>query len=397
MGEVNEYFKEKYEDSQIEFKRKLRQHKLSILYRILLVVAIIAAVVVAVYYNYQRMIYTGYDIIRTIDYNEATNAGYLNLNGNLLRYSQDGASEYNMENKMLWNETFELQNPMIDSCGSYVAIGDYKGSTIYVFAEDGLRGKIDTTIPVRSFCVSGTGNVAAVLEDGDVTWVKLFDESGVNIASDRTTMAKSGYPIDIDISDNGILLAVSYLYLDSGIMSSSVAFYNFGAVGQNEIDNLVSGYNYSNTIASYVEFMNEKTSFALGDDKLVIFKGDQKPEKVFELDIQDEEVLSVFNNKEYIGLIFSGKEGEPTYRIDVFDADGNKVMTQFFDLEYTDVLFHKDLMVIYNANECLMYNMQGLKKYEGNFKDSAITLIPTNSKTRFLLVSGTCMEEIQLK
>ena len=186
-------------------------------------------------------------------------------------------------------------------------------------------------------------------------------------------------------------------YLDSGIMSSSVAFYNFGAVGQNEIDNLVSGYNYSNTIASYVEFMNEKTSFALGDDKLVIFKGDQKPEKVFELDIQDEEVLSVFNNKEYIGLIFSGKEGEPTYRIDVFDADGNKVMTQFFDLEYTDVLFHKDLMVIYNANECLMYNMQGLKKYEGNFKDSAITLIPTNSKTRFLLVSGTCMEEIQLK
>ena len=96
MGEVNEYFKEKYEDSQIEFKRKLRQHKLSILYRILLVVAIIAAVVVAVYYNYQRMIYTGYDIIRTIDYNEATNAGYLNLNGNLLRYSQDGASEYNM-------------------------------------------------------------------------------------------------------------------------------------------------------------------------------------------------------------------------------------------------------------------------------------------------------------
>ena len=396
MGEVNEYFKEKYEDNQAEFKKKLRQHKLSILYRILLIAAIAIATVILVYYNYQNMVYSGYDVLRTINYAEANNARYLDLNGKLLRYSNDGASAYSMDNEMLWNETFEMQSPMVDVCDDYIAIGDYKGSSVYIFNTEGLQGTIETTTPIRSFCVSGTGNVAAVMEEDEVTWVKLYDKTGVNIASDRTTMAKSGYPVDVDISSNGLIMAVSYLYVDSGIISTSVAFYNFGAVGQNEVDNLVSGYNYSDTIVSYVEFMNADTSFAVGDNRLEIYSGDQKPENSFEMLLGDE-VLSVFHNDTYIALVFAGAEGEKAYRLELYDTDGNVVLTQQFDLDYSDIVISKDMVIIYNANECEIYNTQGLQKYSGTFKNSAITMIPTNNKTKYLLVSGDSMEEIQLK
>lgn len=396
MGEVNEYFKEKYEDNQAEFKKKLRQHKLSILYRILLIAAISIAAIILVYYNYQRMVYSDYDVLRTIAYTEASNARYLNLNGKLLRYSNDGASAYSMDNEMLWNETFEMQSPMVDVCDDYIAIGDYKGSSIYVFNSQGLQGTIETTTAIRSFCVSGTGNVAAVMEEDEVTWVKLYDKTGVNIASDRTTMAKSGYPIDVDISSNGIIMAVSYLYVDSGIVSSSVAYYNFGAVGQNEVDNLVSGYNYSDTVVSYVEFMNENTSFAVGDNRLEIYSGNQKPENSFELLLNDE-ILSVFHNENYIGLVFAGAEGEKKYRLELYDTKGDCILKQQFDIDYSDIVISKDLAVIYNSNECEIYNTQGLQKYSGEFKSSAITMIPTNNKTKFLLVSGDGMEEIQLK
>ena len=396
MGEVNEYFKEKYEDSQAEFKKKIKQHRLSILYRVLLITAIVVAVIVAAYYNYENMIYSDYSVLKTIAYTEASNAKYLNLDGKLLRYSNDGASAYSMDNEMLWNETFEMQTPMVDVCDDYIAIGDYKGSSVYVFNTEGLQGTIETTTPIKSFCVSGTGNVAAVMEEGEVTWVKLYDKTGTNIASDRTTMGKSGYPVDVDISSNGQLMAVSYLYVDSGVISSSVAYYNFGAVGQNEIDNLVSGYNYSDTVVSYVEFMNENTSFAVGDNRLEIYTGDQKPENSFELLLQDE-VLSVFNNDEYIGLVYAGAEGEKAYKIYVYNTSGELMLTQQFDLDYTDIVINKDMVIIYNANECEMYNMKGLQKYSGTFKNAAITLIPTGSKTKYLLVSGDGMEEIQLK
>ena len=142
MAEVNEYFKDKYEEETKEFKGKIRRHRMSIVYRILLIIAIIAAVLGAFYYNYQKMVYSGYDVLRSIEYTEAATAHYLAFNGNVLRYSQDGASAFNMDNDMIWNETYQMQNPMVDSCGDYVALGDYKGTSIYVFNSTGLMGTI---------------------------------------------------------------------------------------------------------------------------------------------------------------------------------------------------------------------------------------------------------------
>ena len=192
MADVNEYFKDKYEeehkedflddntsdkkeskivDTREEFERKLRRHRRANLYRILIIIAIVLVILGSAYYNYQNMVYTDYDESKTITYMESSNAKYLEFNGNVLRYSQDGASAFNISNDMIWNETFEMQNPIADTCGDYVALGDYMGTTIYVYNSEGLKGTIDTSTPLRTFCVSGTGSVAVVQEEGDVTWV----------------------------------------------------------------------------------------------------------------------------------------------------------------------------------------------------------------------------------
>ena len=396
MGEIDETLKEKKEDIKAEYEKKLRRHRMSILYRVIIIAVIIITIVGSAYYNYQKMVYTGYDVIKTITYTEALNAKYVPFNGNVLRYSQDGASAFNISNDMIWNETFEMQNPLCDVCGDYIALGDYMGTSVYIYNSEGLKGTIDTSTPLKRFCVSGNGNVAVVLEDGDITWIKLYDVNGVNIASDRTTMSKSGYPVCVDISDDGILLAVSYLFVDSGSMSTSVAYYNFGAVGQNEIDNLVSGYNYSGTIVPYVKFMNSDTSFAVGDNKLEIYKGAQKPECVFEKEIE-EDIESVFCSKDYIVLVYSAEEGEHKFLMDIYDDEGNIVNNLGFDLEYSNMAVNKNMFIIYNSDECEIYNVDGLKKFSGNFSSSVINVIPTASKTRYLVLYGDCMEEIKLQ
>ena len=396
MGEINETLKEKYETAQIDFEKKIRRHRRAILYRIIIGVAIIMALMASAYYNYQKMVYTGYDVLRKIPYTEASNAKYLKFGSNVLRYSQDGASAYNIQNDMLWNETFEMQNPIADVCGDYAAIGDYMGTTIYVYNGSGLQGTIDTSTPLKRFCVSGNGNVAVVLEDNEVTWVKLYDVNGTNIASDRTTMSKSGYPVCIDISEDGILLAVSYLFVDNGLLSTSVAYYNFGAVGQNEVDNLVSGYNYSGTVVPLVAFINPDTSFVLGDNSFSIFKGSEKPESVFEKDI-DKEVLSVFSSDSMIVLVFEDEDGENKFIAEVYDDKGNLITTQGFDMDYNNISLYKDLLVIYNSEACQIYNTSGLKKFDGSFNESVILMIPEESRSKYLVVYPDAMEEIKLK
>ena len=396
MAEINETLKEKYEATQKDFEKKIRRHRRAILYRIIIGIAILIAVIVSAYYNYQKMVFTDYDVIGKITYAEASNARFLRVGDNVLRYSQDGASEFNIVSDMIWNETFEMQNPIVDTCGDYVAIGDYMGTTIYIYNSAGLQGSIDTSTPLKRFCVSGNGNVAVVLEDNEVTWVKLYDVNGTNIASDRTTMSKSGYPVCIDISEDGILLAVSYLFVDSGVLSTSVAYYNFGAVGQNEVDNLVSGYNYSGTVVSLVNFINEDTSFAVGDNKFSIFNGSEKPECIFEKDIENE-VLSVFHNENMIALVFEDEEGEHKFYAEVYDDKGNLVTTQGFDMDYSNMSLYKDLLVIYNSESCQIYNMAGLKKFDGKFNSSAVMIVPESSRSKYLVIYGDSMEEIKLK
>ena len=396
MAEINETLKEKYENTQKDFEQKIRRHRRAILYRIIIGIAIVAALIVSAYYNYRKMVYTDYDVIRSISYAEASNARFLKFGDNVLKYSQDGASVFNIANDMLWNETFEMQNPIVDVCGDYVAIGDYMGTTIYVYNSSGLQGTIDTSTPLKRFCVSGNGSVAVVLEDKEVTWIKLYNVNGTNIASDRTTMSKSGYPVCIDISEDGILLAVSYLFVDSGVLSSSVAYYNFGAVGQNEVDNLVSGYNYSGTVVSYVSFINPDTSFAVGDNRFSIFKGADKPESIFEKDIE-KEVLSVFHNNNMIALVFENDEGNGKYVAEVYDDKGNPVTTQEFDMDYSNISLYKDLLIINNSEACQIYNTSGLKKFDGKFDKSVISVIPEAAGSRYLIVGADGMEEIKLK
>lgn len=396
MGKITDYFNKKKEALQGDYKKQIARHRTLVFYRVLLIIAIFAGIGVAIFYNYQNVIYSDYEVLNTYRYTESVSARFLSFNGNVLRYSKDGAAYFNTNNEMIWNQTFEMQNPMIDICDSYVAIGDYKGTKIFVLSAEGLEGEIDTTLPVQKFCVSGTGNVAVVLEEGNVTWIKLFNKLGQNIANDRTSMAKSGYPISVSLSEDGIMMGVSYLFIDSGVISSSVAYYNFGSVGQNEIDNLVSGYNYPESVMTEVEFVNKKTAFAIGDDRLEIYEGDQKPENIFELELT-EEVKSVYHSDEYIALVYPVENTENCYRLDIYDTKGKLTLSQEFEMDYSDIIFNKDLVVVYNSNECLVFNMQGVEKYRGTFRNSIISMMPMNQKSKYLLISGSEMREIQLK
>ena len=51
MAEINETLKEKYEAAQNDFEKKIRRHRRAILYRIVIGLAIVVAVIASAYYN----------------------------------------------------------------------------------------------------------------------------------------------------------------------------------------------------------------------------------------------------------------------------------------------------------------------------------------------------------
>lgn len=359
-------------------------------------VAVIAVIILVCYISYTNYAYTGYEVISSVEEIQTSNSHILSFGTCFLSYSSDGIRCTDEKGNDIWSCPFEMQNPMIEINGGYVAVADYVGRMIYIFNGSGELGTIQTNLPIRDIEVAGNGVVAAVLDNGDVTSISLYYYDGSEIGFFRTTMSKSGYPLDIAMSSDGTLVAVSYLYLDNGLLTSKVAFYNFGEVGQNKTDNLVGGYDYQNEMVPLVGFMNDSTAFAVANDKLMFYKGSQRPTNQRDIFLK-EEIRSVYYGDKYIGLTYINPTAESRYLIDIYNTSGDLKNTLPIDMEYQDIFFNDDYIVIYNAASCIIYNVNGNIKYQGDFDESVLLMIPTNSVLRYILVLRDQIQTIVLR
>lgn len=394
MAEIKTIRKGK-EKSQLTYTEKIHRHRLSFVYRLILVLVVVGALGAVFYIQYRNQKYEEYDTVSSKKIAEAQGTWALQLGDHALVYSKDGAHCMDTEGKVLWNQTFQMQDPMVEVCGNVTAIADYNGRKIYVYSASEKLGEIDTTLPIRSVSVSQVGVVAAVLEDGDVTWIRAFSADGEMLVEFKTSMENYGYPFAVSLSPNSILCAVSYMYMDMGQMKSSLGFYNFGEVGKNEVDNFVGGFDHADTVVPYVQFMNNNTAFAVGDDRLVFYQGNQKPANAANI-LFSEELQGVYYNEEYVGLVFMSTTGGGK-RLDVYDSAGNKVTTQIFDMDQADIVFDKNTYIIYNEAQLYIGTMDGKEKFDGTFEKTIKLLVTTGSPYRYTVVTEDTVDVIRMR
>ncbi len=400
MANVRDYLKRKRErkeeQGRISYRERIKSHKFTVFYRIFLVIILLTAVGVVLYHQWKNKVYTESTVVFTTEVHITQDSTMVPFAGHLLTYSKDGAGCMDIRGNAIWNQTFEMQNPIVDICQNVAAIGDYNGRTIYVMNTSGIMGSITTNRPLRDFCVASNGVVAVVLDDTDVTLICLYDSQGQELVKFRTTMKDSGYPVSVSISPSGELACVSYLFVDSGQMKSSVAFYNFGPVGKNNVNNYVSGYDYLNSIVPLTSFLDNSSVFAVSDDRIMFFNGAQKPVSIAEKLLADS-VQGVYYGSEYIGLVFNSTQSTNRYRLEVYHKSGELKQSIEFDIDFRDILFHEDQIIIYNESECRIYNSNGAEKYSGNFPKSVLLLIPQNSMRRYMVVTPDSIDTIELK
>lgn len=374
----------------------LARHRQMKLYTVLLIMAVIAAVAAGMYIHWKNKEYMGYTVLQQTEWARAAESQSINLDGTLFTYSNDGMSCTDSRGKMIWNQTYEMQSPMVRTCKKTVAVGDYNGRNIYVSDTQGILGTIDTAMPIRDFCVAANGVVAAVLDNSTITSICMYSTAGELLVSFKTTMSKFGYPVAIDISNDGSQLAVSYIKAENGKLSSNIGFYNFSSVGQNYTDNLVSGYGYTDAVVPLVQFMGNNAVFAMADNRLMFYKGRQKPESISEIMVS-EQVQSVFYDDGHVGLVFYNTVAGTTYRFEIYDTNAKKVSEIAFDMDYKDIIFDSFGIIIYNESECIIYDWDNRLKYQGTFDDRVLCFIPGGNIARHTLITENTIQQIELQ
>ena len=289
-----------------------------------------------------------------------------------------------------------MQNLMVTTNGDVIAIGDYNGREVYILDAEKKLGEISTTMPIRSIAVAQTGRVAVAVADTKITWIYIYDPDGKMCFEVKTTMNQSGYPVAFSLSPNGELLALSCIYVDSGVIKSRVAFYNFGLVGENKTDYYVSGYTYPDTVIPTISFMTDGTAYAVGDDRLLFFSGTQIPE-LTNMYLYEEEVQGVYSDENYVGLLFRSNNAEAQHKLQVYRGNGEKVDDFLFDMDFEHLFFGQESFAVYSEQECLIHTFSGVDKYQGEFSKAVKVMIPQGNSYKYLILTNDSIDTIQLR
>ncbi len=380
------------------YKDKIYKHRMSAFYRLLLVLAVALVLVFIVYMQYKNHVYTSYDTVSMVALDTAGNAKTMQLGENVLVYSSDGAHCINTKGEILWNQTFEMQNMIVATNEDTVAIGDHNGHEIYVLDSEKKICEVETPMPIRGIAVAGNGRVAVALADTKITWIYLYETDGTLLYEVKATMGQSGYPTSMALSPNGELMGVAFSYVDCGLVETRIAFYNFGSVGANMTDYKVNAYTYKDAVVPYFNFMDSETAVAVADDRILIYKGSQKPAEQAQYFIADE-IQAVFQNDGYVGVVLRSDVLDMRYKMDVYNKKAELEGTYYFNLDYDEIVFAEEYFVLYNRKECQIQTFKGKNKYEGSFLGAVDLMYPMGKgkSFKYVLVSKTSIDTIQLK
>lgn len=340
--------------------------------------------------------YGNYEVVKTSKQEDTVSTQYLILGNNMLKYSMDGATLIGEGMDVIWTKGYDMKNPQAVRCGDTIALYDKNGTSIVILDEKGVKGEVSTKLPIIRAEVAEQGVVTVILQDTSDTWISYYNTDGSEIAALKGKIDAPGYPMDIALSKNGIVMGVSYLTIEDGQPDSRIVFYNFGNMGQNQPDNIVKQFEHKGRVIPQLDYMGEDTFVAFQEDGFTIFRGDQAPEKVKKVEVP-REILSTFYNEQNIGVIYRSGEEDQAFVMGMYDKRGKEVFSTSFDFDYTDIAVGDESIILYNDVEVCVFSNKGVRKFQGSIEEGKINQVFPMAVNQCMIAGENGLSEIRFK
>ena len=377
-----------------DYNKKRSRHKRNAVKRTIITAVAVVAAIAAVGFYMEKRSYHNYKIVQSSEQEDVISTSYVEMDGDILRYSPDGVSLVSDKMNTLWSETYQMQNPMADVNGTRAVIADKDGTEMEIYDKSGKTGSVTTSYSIIKARVSKSGMVAAILDGGDDTWINFYSTDGSLIAENQTKVDDPGYPLDVAVSDDGVVMMVTYQFVEGSDTTSYVAFYNVGDVGQTEDDRIVSGYKYEGVVVPQLQYLDNNQSVALKDNGFTLYQGSQIPKEVKTVKV-DQEIVSTFFDNDMIGLVFKNDSKDKQYTMEVYTTDGKLKFQQDFNIPYTTIKLSGGNILMYNSSQMCVMNSRGVQKYMGSV-DGTIKDFFKIGWNRYLLVLDSGVDVIKL-
>lgn len=334
--------------------------------------------------------------VTTMKYEEKTSDSnrYVQFGKGIVRYSRDGVVYLNKHNKEQWIHPCQIKQPIIDVNEECFAVADCGGNAILVFTEDGIKGEIQTTLPIEKISVSDQGIVGVILKNENSPSIVLYDATGNVLVEHQISIGRTGYPVELELSPDGTKLAVSHVLIEDGIKKSNLIFYDYGKLGNKKADNVVSTDTFENEIIPEIFYMNGGTALAVGDSSIIVYDTKGVPKKKKEMPL-DREIKNVVHTRDYVALILlnSTKSG---YEARVYNKKGNVVTNTEFIGEYSNINISGHELIMTSGKSCLIIRKNGKIKFQGEMPDDILNIMPALGPNRYLVMTKNELRSVFL-
>lgn len=367
-----------------------------------LILLILCAIGMAAYLAYSIYrssfgTFGGYEVLSSIEKSDGGSSEYTSYKNLLLKYSRDGATAIDAQGQYLWNGSYEMKDPVIDTCGDYVVVGDRGSKLVHLFNENGAVNSITVEHPIISVQVANQGVVAVMMEENNTIYVNMFKPNGDGFGDIKKAISKSGFPLSMALSNDGAKVVLSFLDIISGTLKTNIACYSFDEVGRNEDDNFVGGNIFEDEVVAKVDFITNNIVCFYKDKGFALYSMEKKLGETPIVDVVfDTSIQSIFSSSSYVGFVLDTAEEEYKYQVVVYDLKGNKVLDKGINFDYSDVNMSDTEIIFYNYSECMVMNINGKVRFQYKFEES-IDAMYRASKNKFYVVHSNSIDVIQLK
>ena len=354
--------------------------------------------------------YSSYETVSSYTHSRESNDQYIRFCGNIVQYGGDGITCLDSSGSSLWSKSYEMEQPVLAAANDYLAVGDQGGGSIYLFDEAGFLTQIETPYPVRQLAVADNGYTAAVLEESDACRLMLYDANGDVIVEGQAHLDDSGYPAAIALSADGTTLAVSYLQISSGELSTELTFYDFSNTesgtaqseasytyaGEMIVRLAVIGGNFAAFSGTYarvftggslslrreIAYSGEAESIVIGTDRFGIVCAAQTESE--SADASGDELIQ-------------SEEAQDLWELDVYGKSGSRIAHAEFEGDYQDIVFLENgSTAVLGTDSCRIISPLGLTRFSGMF-DSSICGIFSNGMSGYILIFSDRIERVRLQ
>lgn len=306
------------------------------------------------------------DYLPKISINNTSDLSCFSYKGKILVLQNNLLTAYNSNGNKEYTLDIEITNPIFETEGNYLCIGEKNGKKLYVISDKNIIWQKDLEGNIVDITINSDGYLAvATTGTIDKTIIETFNNKG---EMQFKYFLSFTYVIDMSISPDNKNLAIAETNFSGIMIQSNIKIVSIEKAKNGKKDSII--YSQTNTegdLIVNIKYKNKENLVCVYDDHIEIIKdGENSTISDF---IQEETLFVDLNNK----IIKIIKRDSQIYLKVMNDSENIK---EYKISEPKEIYSSDDVVAINLGSEVLFYNNSGwlIKKYHASQEINKIVL-----------------------